>query len=188
MSNGSLPQNDGGSKLKVQERVEQAGEFFLQHGERIRAIVGYVAQDEDRADDLYQEFYLSLVKRPLPSDIKDMDNYLFTVLLNSARGQRRRDRQYRECVQKYAQDRGEPVAQCDIADVVARTDEVNRIFRVAKKVLGRREFEAVQLRYYEGQDNQDVGRQLGLKANTIARYLWSGIEKIRNFPTLHERG
>lgn len=180
----TLPKSDLENPL---ERVTRATEFFRHYESHIRGIIDFVVSDQHCAEDLYQEFYLALVKKPLPDDIVDVEGYLFKTLLNKAREQRRKTIRYQKMLERYA-DRREPESQQgDIPEKVSQQDEVETVMRQAKRILGQREYEVIHMRYCEGQGRQDVGKRLGLKANTISRYIWAGIEKIRRIPALNER-
>lgn len=177
-----------GESPDLQQRVAEANEFFQRYESCIRSIIDYVARDQDGAEDLYQDFYLSIVKKPLPDGIEDVEGYLYRTLVNRVRGQRRKAVRYRESLRRYAGVQDDQTVQNDVAEDVAKVEEANALLDVAQKVLGRREYEAIRMRYYEGHGRTDVGKRLGLKSNTISRYIWAGIEKLRRSPAFDERG
>ena len=136
---------------ELEQRVAQATDFFLRYEKCIRSIITFVAPDPDDAEDLYQDFYVSIVKKPLPEGIEDVEGYLYRTLLNRSRGKTRQAVRYRESLKRYAGGQEEQSEQRDVAEEVSRVDEAVTVLKTAKRLLGRREYEALRLRYYEGQ-------------------------------------
>ena len=188
-SKQSLKNSSGESQTEVQEGLDRANAFVRQHGDKIWSIIEFVSHGEEWGGDLYQDFYLSLIKKPLPDSIRNMEKYLFRTLVNRAKGVKRREKRRREKIQYiYEQTDADEFVSADTAESVAKNEEVARILQLAKPLLGQREYEVIHLRFYEGRSNQDIGRLLNVKANSIARYLSSGIGKLRKLSALDERG
>ena len=62
--------------------VDVAAKVFAEHGDFIRAIIRYQISNDTQADDLFQDFFLSLVYRPLPTGVQNIKSYLYRAVTN----------------------------------------------------------------------------------------------------------
>ena len=79
------------------DAVRAASEVFAEHGRFIRSVIRFQIHDESRVEDLYQEFFLYLVRTPLPSDVRNVRSYLFRALIHDAVDMSRRLEKYHRC-------------------------------------------------------------------------------------------
>ena len=64
-----------------EENVAAALRVFSEHGKAISSMIAYHVEDPSTAEDLYQDLFMSLVKRPIPTHIKAPLAYLWRAIL-----------------------------------------------------------------------------------------------------------
>ena len=73
-----------------------AAAVFAEYGNFIRAVIRFQASNEFIEEDLFQEFFLLLVAKPLPVNIYNIKSYLYRAVTNAViESARRRARQER---------------------------------------------------------------------------------------------
>ena len=79
------PETMGLKKRKADfcsENVNSATKIFDEYGDFIYSVIRYKVKDEASAEDLYQDFFLSLVSSPIRKEVKDMKSYLYRAIIN----------------------------------------------------------------------------------------------------------
>ncbi|MHC4792547.1 MAG: RNA polymerase sigma factor, partial [Planctomycetota bacterium] len=66
----------------VPSNVNHAAKIFSEYGDFIRGVIRYQVGNDAQADDLFQDFFLSLVSRPVPADIQNIKKYLYRAITN----------------------------------------------------------------------------------------------------------
>lgn len=170
----------------VKENVQAATEVFLKYNHEIRAIIKYNVHDESLAEDVYQEFFLSLVSCPLPEGIGNMKRFLYRAITNDILTMVRRSKRRREQLQTYIQHHKEGISQNDPALRVIGEEDRDKALGIIEKHLHPSEFRAVRGRMRFGSDNEKAARNLGIKKRSYIRYLSVGLKKIRQLNLKHE--
>ncbi len=62
------------------ERIRLASRVFERYGALIRAIITHNVEDQSIADDIYQNVFLSIVHKPVPSE-GNIEAYLYKLVL-----------------------------------------------------------------------------------------------------------
>ena len=119
-----------------------AAEVFLDHEDFIREIICLHVHDEAQADDLFQDFFLSLISSPLPADVRNVESYLYKAIVNDIVDAAQRKRKYRNCMRSYAERSSLPRSQQTPAETVLEKDEANRVFDLIERWLPRAEAQA----------------------------------------------
>ncbi len=78
--NGAV--SSGGNGEDTRRRVEKAGEIFDRYGGNIRAMTSLSVKDKARADDIFQDIFVSVVKNPIPPKVEDIRAYLCRAVAN----------------------------------------------------------------------------------------------------------
>ena len=87
----------------LQHRVAAAAKIFDDHGGFIRIVIRSQVQDEDLAEDLFQDFFISLISKPLPRGLRNIKGYLYRAITNDIVDATRRMMKYRAYMRKYAE-------------------------------------------------------------------------------------
>jgi len=173
-------------RVSVKKNVQAATEVFLKYNHEIRTIIKYNVHDESLAEDVYQEFFLSLVSCPLPDGIGNMKRFLYRAITNDILTMVRRSKRRREQLQTYIQFHKEGISQNDPAFRVMGEEDRDKALGIIEKHLHPSEFRAVRGRMRFGNDNEKAAKNLGIKKRSYIRYLSVGLKKIRQLNLKHE--
>lgn len=151
--------------------VADAAKVFLDHEDFIKKVISFHIHDEDEAGDLFQDFFLFLIRNPLPPDIQDIESYLYRAITNDITDALRRKEQYkdrlRECVKRVYR----PSSQKTPVEAVLEMDELRGLFELIEKNLPRTEAQAVFLKYRDGHDAKGIAKNMGVGIATARGYV-----------------
>lgn len=172
---------DGKEVDNVTSNVARAAEIFAQHGDFIRAAIRYRIGDESLVDDLYQDFFLSLVTRPIPPDVRNLKNYLYRAIINDSFDAVRRVEQYQDRIQRYSKRVENPVNKGRPENALMETEETERMFKTIERFMTNSESKAVILRFKNDSSIEDVSKQMSINKRSVSRYISVGLKKLRQF-------
>lgn len=159
--------------------VHLAAEIFAKYGELIREFIRFKVVDENSVDDLYQNFFLSLVSRPPPGDVKNFKSYLYRAIMNDIIDFRRCNGRYQNLMHRYV----EYCAKFEDCpeDKLIENEETNKILESIEKRLKKDEAEAVILRYRRNYKIKEIATTMGINNIAAWRYISKGVQKIKWF-------
>ena len=134
---------------------------------------------EDQAEDLFQDFFLSLVSNPLPRDIQNIESYLYRAITNDIVDATRLTKKYQNCLYEYAERYNHPRSQKTPEKVVLEVEEANRIFELVEKQLPLTEAQAVCFQYREGLSAKKIAEKMSVCSATARGYVSEGLSRIR---------
>lgn len=169
------------NRTDIHQRVRLAAEVFGKYGDEIRAIIHFNVRDKSKADDVFQDFFVSLVRNPIPSHIDDIKAYLYRAVTNDVIDICRRTRNHRDCIQKYAEAQRNGMVQDDPENGLIQAEATERMFRLMGSFLSKREAIVVVQRYGKGLSARDTAKKMRLRRRSVHRYLARAREKIRRF-------
>ncbi len=162
------------------EAVRLATDIFDEYGGFIRAIIRFQVHHRSEEEDLYQEFFLTLIRKPVPIEVQNLRSYLYRAVTNHVVDSARRRECYHRAVKKYAKRtrisiNNRPVGNALIDD----TEEKNAIIAYYARHLQEREAQAFVLRYRDNCSVGEIAARMGVNARTVSRYLSESIRKLR---------
>ena len=180
MSDADNSIQDGSNRTEVHKRVGLAAEVFGQYGDEILAVIRFNVDDQSKANDIFQDFFISLVRRPIPPHVQDVRGYLYKAVTNDVIDFSRRTRNRQNNDQKYAYTRKHWISQEDPQDILIHEEETERMLRLIENHLPKRESTVFIKRYSNGLSTTDTAEKLSLTKRTVSRYLSIAIKKIRH--------
>jgi RNA polymerase sigma factor (sigma-70 family) len=163
--------------------VDIAAKIFGEYGDFIHAVIRCKVRDKVQADDLSQDFFLSLVSRPPPPDIQNVKGYLYRAIINDIVDGTRRIERYQIHIRRYAERvkyfRTEDSPENDLIEA----EEMDKMFKLIERQLPRTEAQAIILRYRNHYKIKEVAAKMGINDNITWRYIYKGLRKIRQFLT-----
>jgi RNA polymerase sigma factor (sigma-70 family) len=165
---------------QIQKRVEHASRIFEEHRALILATIRYSLTDGANAEDIFQDFFLSLVHKPVSDGEQNVKAYLRQAIKNDITDAARRADSYRARVTRYAEDHDSNTVSKDPLDIVALAEEVGITFRLIKEQVWPREAEAITERFGYDHSTDEAARRMGVDKRTYSRYLWAGLKKMRD--------
>jgi RNA polymerase sigma factor (sigma-70 family) len=159
--------------------VAAAAEVFLNHKDFIREVICFHVQDEDQAEDLFQDFFLSFVSHPLPRDIQNIESYLYKAITNDIIDAVHRNEHYRNYIREYGERSDHARSEQTPAEAALRMEETGRVLDLIEKRLPYTEAQAVCLQYRDSHSAKDIAEQMGVGIATARGYVSEGLSRIR---------
>ena len=156
-------------------RIEQ---IFAEHGDFIRAAIRFHVKNEAACDDLFQEFFMSLIVNPIPKDVKNIRGFLYRAIAYRAKDTFRKVTRYRTKLRGYAEKCQHPVV--DNHELTAiENEDIKKIFAVMHEHLPKKETMAMLLKYTKDSNNKEIAKNMGVNSATVSSYICAGTKKIR---------
>jgi len=166
--------------------VERAAEIFSEYGDFILAIIRYQVSNDALAYDVFQDFFLSLVSRPLPAGIQNIKSYLYRAITNDIIDAVRRVEKHQAMIHKYAECLDYSINKSSPENALIEIEETNKMFKLIKGRLRRSEAQAIALRYRHNYDIKEVAKKMKVNNRTVSRYISIGLSKLRQFLTVKQ--
>ena len=163
----------------LRRNVASAAKIFNDYGDFIKKVIRSQIQDEDQVEDLFQDFFLTLISNPLPEDIQSIEAYLHKRINNYIVNTARLRGKYLSCMNEYAKCYNNPNNLKIPEKVVMETEEVKRIIELIEKKLPITEAQAVRFQYREGLNAKETAEKMCVKNKTIRGYVSDGLNRIR---------
>jgi RNA polymerase sigma factor (sigma-70 family) len=170
-----------GKEIDITNNIAWATEIFALNGDFIRATIRYRIGDEALVDDLYQDFFLSLVARPIPPDVRNVKNYLYRAIINDSFDAVRRVEQYQDRIQRYAKRIENPVNKNRPENALIETEDTEKMFRMIECLLPPSESQAITLKFKNNNSIGEVAKQMAVNKRSVSRYISVGLKKLRQF-------
>ena len=153
-------------------------DLYQRHAETARAVAHRLLYDQAEAEDVVQDVFLTLWRRPNHFDPHRGTGraWLLTVVRNRSRDHLRR-RVHREDVTELAEllPDPEPVDALEELDAAARRD---RLWRHVDS-LPPEQASLIQRAYVHGRTHQEIAAETGLPLGTVKSRIRLGLEKLR---------
>ncbi|MFZ0034454.1 MAG: sigma-70 family RNA polymerase sigma factor [Sedimentisphaerales bacterium] len=161
--------------------VARAAEVFSEYGDFIRAVICYKVKNEARAGDLFQDFFLSIVSKPVPTEVRNVRSYLYRAIINDIVDATRRVDKYKTRMNKYAECLNYSINKNNPENALIETEETDKTFKLVEGWLRCSEAQAISLRYRDSYDIKEVAKKMHVNNRTVSRYISAGLSKIRQF-------
>jgi len=162
-------------------RVNIAAKVFGEYGDFIHTVIRYKVRNEVQADDLFQDFFLSLVSKPLPPALQSTKGYLYRAITNDIVDAVRRMEKYESHVRKYGEQLNYSINKNGPENTLIEREELDKLFALIKERLPESESQAIALRYRDSHSIKEVAEKMGVKKRTVSSYISVGLKKIRRF-------
>ena len=167
------------NEIETRERVRRAEDIFETYGDEIRAMITLSVKEQSMADDIFQNLFLSVVCKPIPTHIDRIEAYLYRIITNDIIDETRKTNGYRELVRGYGRHNSHRLRQEPPDGEVIEVEDVRKMLELIERQLPSREAEAVIRRHVYGDDVSEGAREMNVDTRTFSRYLSRGKGKIR---------
>ena len=181
-----MPRENAKGDNLSNNNVERAAEVFSTYGDFIRSTIQFRIKSEALCNDLFQDFFLYLVSKPIPDDVQNIKGFLFRVITDRIKDSVRSIARYRRRVQRYAMNHEGVVNERPEKELVDR-EEITKMFELIQKHLSTTEALAISLRHRNGYEIKEVAKELGVKSRSVSRYISIGLRKVRDHLRLEDR-
>ena len=172
----ALPKTD---TIDYTDNVNTAAKLFAEHGSYIRTVIHYHVKNENQVEDLFQDFFLSLVVNPLPADIRSIKGFLYRTITNRIIDATRRVENYKKHKNNYLKYLNNPIYKKTPEQVVIDAEEINRMFELIEMRLRRSEAQAITFRYRNNYNIKEVAMRMNVNCSSVRKYIYVGLSKIR---------
>lgn len=159
--------------------VDTAAKLFEEHGDFIRAVIRCQVKNEMQVDDLFQDFFLSLVVNPLPAGIRNIKSFLYRAITNDIINDVQKVQNYQNKILKYAKRSNHSINKKTPENAVIEAEETNRMFELIEMRLRRSEAQAITFRYSNNYDIKEVAMKMNVSSGSVRKYIYVGLSKIR---------
>jgi len=159
--------------------VKKAGKIFEEYGEFIFGVILQKVQDKNLAEDLYQDFFLSLVSKPVPADVRNIKSYLYKSLKNDVIDAGRRTERYRNLKTGYAERTDYFINKKSSTNAFSSKERTDEIFELIGGNLTPSEARAITLRYKKDRSIGQIAKEMNVKKESVSRYICVGLDKLR---------
>lgn len=171
---------DRRNEVLAGEAVRLAAEIFDEYGGFIRAVIRFQIHRQSEEEDLFQEFFLALIRTPIPAGVQNIKSYLYQAVTHHVVDAVRRRENYHRKVKKYAKHARIPINRRPTANAfIDDTEEKNAKVAFFARYLQEREAQAFVLRYRDDRSIGEIATTMGVNARTVSRYLSESVRKLR---------
>jgi RNA polymerase sigma factor (sigma-70 family) len=166
--------------------LAHAEEVFAEHGDFVRRIIRFHVRNQVEREDLFQDFFLELISRPIPEDVQNVRGYIYHVVHNNIKDAFRRIERYQKRLHRYAEHR-RPIIEDRPENDLIETEEIEKMFELIHRHLPKNEAKAMEQRYKHNRNINDTAAKMGVKPKSVSRYLSAGANKLRQVLSISER-
>ncbi len=164
---------------KCRNNVGLAAEIFAEYGGFIHMVIFSQVKNKARIDDIFQDFFLSLVHKPVPQNVKNIKGYLYRAITNDIIDATRRVNRYSYHMHKYHEYPNHSINKKTPENAFINVEETNKMFGLIRRRLTNSQYQAMALRYRTDHSIKEVAEKMGVKSTSVSRYLSIGLKKIR---------
>jgi RNA polymerase sigma factor (sigma-70 family) len=161
------------------EAVAAADAVFREYGGFIRAVIRFQAGSRFDSEDLFQGFFLVLVRKPVPAEVRHIKSFLYRSIVNYVLDLVRRSASYRRNLQQYAEQTRILINTRPAESAFVGTPERSALITHLVHFLQHREAEAFVLKYRDNYTVAEIAAAMGVDRRTVSRYLSAGLRKLR---------
>jgi len=161
------------------DNVGAAAKIFMEYGDFIRIVIRSKIKDETKIDDLFQDFFLSLVANPLPAGIGNTRRFLYRAITNDIINATQRAENYQYKMFEYAKRLNHSINKKTPENIVIKEEETNRMFTLIEMRLRRSETRAITFRYRNNYNIKEIAMKMNVSAGVVRNYIYIGLSKIR---------
>ena len=166
--------------------LAHAEDVFAEHGDFVRRIIRFHVRNHVEREDLFQDFFLELISRPIPEDVQNVRGYIYHVLCANIKDVFRRIERYQKKLHRYAEHNRRTTEDCP-ENAIIEAEEVEKMFELIYRHLPKNEAKAMEQRYKHNCNISETAAKMGVKPRSVSRYLSAGAKKLRQVLSISER-
>ena len=162
-----------------QNDIGPATEVFAEHRDFIHMVIYSQVKNKSRADDIFQDFFLSLVSKPIPQNVKNIKSYLYRAICNDIVDTQRQVERYNAQIHKYQESSNFSINNTEPENALIRDEQMNKMFGLIRGRLTSSQSQAIALRYGTNYTIKEVAEKMGVKCTSVSRYICTGLRRMR---------
>ena len=166
---------------KTVQNVQQASEVFEEYADTIRTTIAVHVNDKSTIDDIFNDFFLSLVQKPIPRGVKNVRAYVSRAVKNDVIDLALQTKSYHLRNRKYSQMHTGRFKSPTSSDLAIHAEDIRQLFDIVEKQLVHHEAEAIIQKYRHGRDTGEAAKALGINKRSFSHYLCTSLRKLHRF-------
>jgi RNA polymerase sigma factor (sigma-70 family) len=164
--------------------VQRAAAVFFEHGDFIHTVIRHRIQDDEMVEDLFHNFFLSLVSKPVPSDVHDVKGYIYRAIINDITDHARSLERYKKISHRCSNFDKIAVNNQLSENAFIEKEQTNLMLALIRKRVTDNEYEAIASRYSDGLSIKETAARMNIKGRSVSRYISTGFRKVKEFLTI----
>jgi len=164
---------------KAESKARRVAELFRRYGMEIYSIICFNLDDFSKADDIFQELFLTFLQNPIPSNTENIKAYIYKTITNDILDTVRQKKSEQDRVARYVRCQQNRMIERSPEKTSIQAEQIKRLFDVIEAELPHRQTEAILLRYVDNCSLDEIAEQMKVNKATVSRYVWSGLKRVR---------
>ncbi len=170
----------------ISGNVQRATAVFFEHGDFIRAVISHKIKDESITEDLFHNFFLSLVSRPVPAEVRDIKGYIYKAIINDITDHSRHLRRYQAMTRRCADYSKLIVNNRLPEDALMEKELADRMTELIRKRVTKNELKAIASRYNDELSIKETADRMNIDDRSVVRYISTGLRKVKKFLAIEQ--
>jgi RNA polymerase sigma-70 factor (ECF subfamily) len=167
------------SSDKQTKNTQRTSQIFFEYGDFIRSIIHTKINDWEKEEEMLQDFYLSLVHKPIPPDVQNIKSYLYRAIINDITDSRRRSERYMKYIKKFEKKMKLSINKSTPENAYINEEQISKMLKLIKEQLPVSCSKAITLYYIENMSIQEIAEKMNVKTASVSRYISSGVKRLR---------
>ena len=162
-----------------QEPVRTAADIVTRHGGFIRGVIRFQNCSRFDEEDVFQEFFLMLVRKPVPPDVRCLRSYLYKAIIHHVVDLIRHQVCYRRYLKEYAEEVRISINNRPAGNAFDDRRQRDAALAYMVRHLREREAQAFMLKYRDNCSIGEIAARMGVERRTVSRYLSEGLKRLQ---------
>ena len=161
------------------KNLDRASQVFFEYGDFIHSIIHTKVNNWEKEEEMLQDFFLSLVHKPITPDVKNIKSYLYRAIINDITDSRRRSERYSTHIQNFEKKMKFSINKSTPENAYINEEQISKMLKLIKEQLPVTCSEAITLYFIENMSTQEIAKKMNVKSASVSRYISTGLKKLR---------
>ena len=169
------------SKNAAPENVRLAAKVYDVHGSFITTVINCRVKDEHLRNDIYNEFFLALMQKPLPKNVENEKAYIYQAVCNEVNDALRKVESYKKHLSQHNLEARREVGLVYMSDSgkFDTIKEVSKLFELVESQLVASQAAVINFKHKKGLSNAEIAEKMNISVATVSTYYSSGLRRLR---------
>ena len=163
---------------RMVQNVKLAANIFEEYADTIRTSISTHINNRTDIDDIFQDFFLSLVQKPVPQEIKNIKAYLNKSIKNDVLDNAIQTKSFHLRNHKYAQLHARHFEFPAPDEIAIYAEDIRQLFDIVENQLPQHESKAIIQKFRHGRDTHEAAEAMGINKRSFSHCLCTGLKKL----------
>ncbi len=159
--------------------VRTAADIVTRHGGFIRGVIRFQNCNRFDEEDLFQEFFLVLIRKPVPPEVRRLRSYLYKAVVHHIVDLIRHQACYQQTLREYAKEVRISTHNRLAGNTLENKEQRDAALAYMVRHLREREAQAFVLKYRDNCSIGEIATRMGVEKRTVSRYLSEGFKRLQ---------